>query len=312
MSTDNYETVLDDKEEIGYLISSIEESSKHARTLLFILATTTMYVLLTAFTGEITKIIELPILNVKMKSADFFLVSPILILFIYVYLHIYITELKKRMDLFDAITIHVRYLPYKRMMLFPWLLTFSNDKCQSTIYSKTITLISKIIFWYYTPVVLILLWGRYINQQDETSLMVFVCVTISLFYVFPIRKDNVLIPATVLTIIVFSFLSITIASVEQFREALNLNKLWSDFVTIVLDNSDTIKVVETENVYQKISLIGTLIFTILALMLPFLLRFFKLNLTSTVSGHQVGFVVKVVVSTLAAVLFLFNILSYIS
>ena len=74
---------IGEDKELELLIKAIEESSKHARNLLFILVVTSLYVLLAAYSESLEDKLKLPVLAVDVQTQQFNALSPMIILGVY-------------------------------------------------------------------------------------------------------------------------------------------------------------------------------------------------------------------------------------
>jgi hypothetical protein len=105
---------LSDDKQIELLATSIEESSKHARNLLLTLVVSSLYVLLAAYSTGVHNTLKLPVLDVDVDTSEFYAISPIIILAIFMYMHIYVSDLRSRLAAFDNLNIPCNGLPSPR------------------------------------------------------------------------------------------------------------------------------------------------------------------------------------------------------
>src|ERR1039458_8828514 len=129
--------------------------------------------------------VELPVLKVAVSSQEFLAVSPLLIVVLYLYLHICVDDLRQRLRIFDRLHLQVAYVPFSRMLLFPSLLTMGfasqnpsvqlpsidAELSQPTLPKTYVSSIVRLIVWGFAPLVLFLLWVRFIGEQQVVSLI---------------------------------------------------------------------------------------------------------------------------------------------
>lgn len=242
-SADDATLKLRPRDELDYLIKSIEETSKHARTVLFLLAAACSYILIAAFGGAASEIgvwsmfgagddtLRLPMLEIDVSKEQFFMLSPILLLSLYLYLHIYIDELRQRLDTFAAADVKCAKLPDSFMMLFPWIGVFSHprgndDSCQNI--RKTawyIKLASGLLIWLMGPMAILALWFKFVLEEKAISIIpclaVIVAGPIAFRQLWAGRTSSIF-----QGILGFVFIVATTSSVPSLRDFLGLGIVW--------------------------------------------------------------------------------------
>ncbi|MCH8041404.1 MAG: hypothetical protein IH977_13835 [Nitrospinae bacterium] len=219
---------LSEEKEFELLVKSIEDAAKHARSLLFFLVISSVYVLVAAFSKTVAKQINLPVLNAPVETSYFFAISPVVILGIYLYLHIYIRELTNRLTVFDSLLVACPNVPSPRLLLFPWLFIFSNQRTNSLF----LTLVSNTIIWFFGPIVLFSLWLGYVGQEHISSIIPCLCLIASIFSTTSGHVSQKASGwASGFSGIVLLF--ITIASVPDYREFFVFEFAWSFFKEIL-------------------------------------------------------------------------------
>lgn len=185
---------LSEEKEFDLLAKAIEDTSKHARTLLFILVISSIYVLIVAFSKDVDPafafnenlsekeraaktILTLPVLDVDVQLSVFFTLSPIVLLGMYLYLHIYVLELNTRLQEYDNLKINCQNISSPRLLLFPWLFIFASQSKSKF----SLTLVSNTIIWFLGPLVLLALWIRFVRIGGPTSATPCICSIVSFF-----------------------------------------------------------------------------------------------------------------------------------
>ncbi len=256
---------LDEEKEFDLIVNSIAEASKHSRNLLFLLIASSLYVLITAFSNTASNELLLPVFGVTVATKDFFAVSPIVIVAVFLYLHIYVGQLARRLQKYDELTIDLdtnTFSPDPRIYLFPWILTFSEfarepryfDKTnQLQGYSKTIKIrvsenlnrvgplnkfapiISNLLIWYLGPLVLVVIWIQFLAQHQLISVIPALCLVIALGILFSEKYEKLqfyILWIFSSTIIMLS----NFAVVPSYRSAIGLDAVWAPlklFLTIL-------------------------------------------------------------------------------
>lgn len=211
---------IGEEKEIEYFLRTIEEASKHVRSLLFLLLLTSIYVVVAAYTGDWkSETLILPILDAEISRRWFFAISPIFILFNYVYMHLFLKDAIKRGEIYSNLPIETTLIP-KGYLIFPWFLPISEEDKDPTTRSfgrRFIMFCIDLIFWWYGPAVLLIILMAYIFHNDIAALVPYVCFCLSIIhYVVNSRftKSNF----TIFRLAYFSFLLlfITLTAIPSF------------------------------------------------------------------------------------------------
>lgn len=232
---------LDDEKQFDLLVESISEASKHARNLLFVLVISSLYVLVAAYSGNRSPKLKLPVLEVEVPTSEFYAISPLIIFGIYMYMQIYVADLRRRLSIFDNLSIECRRLPSPRLVLYPWLLTFASpsgvfdrredaparprrpaDSGKPSLY---VQIVSMFAVWLLGPAVIFTLWVRFIGHADPTSIIPCACLIGALYSLSPAPGSRRIVTIAI-TAVGFGLLVTTAASVPDFRDALALHQVW--------------------------------------------------------------------------------------
>lgn len=230
---------LAESKELDLVLKSIEEASKHARNLLFILVISSIFVLITAYSGGVKAELLLPVLAVRVKPSEFFVISPVVILCIYAYMHIYVNELKYRISIYDGMNIKLSSSADSRVLLFPWLLTFNSSFPlklknlkkdglikRANLPSLYVYLVSSFLVVLLGPTILFAMWVKFVGNEDPVSIIPCICLIVSCFLSLPNINLSKWINVAV-TVLSFMFLAITILSVPDFRRFVAFEEFWA-------------------------------------------------------------------------------------
>ncbi len=240
--------------EVELIIKSIEEGSKHSRNLLLTLLVSSLYILLAAFSGDMSDKIKLPIINLEVNNLQFFLFSPLIILSLYLYLHIYVGDLRRKLVLFERFKLNLQHADFSSMLLFPWIVTMAfsdsshrvdvanqsrNDEQTSFAMPKIYIRFTAIFsVWIFAPCVLFALWVRFVGQQRLISLIPCIAIIVSIYGSSKLYARN---KTTKILAIIASFMliGISFASVPELREFLPFDIIWKTTLTLanlILEN----------------------------------------------------------------------------
>jgi hypothetical protein len=137
---------MDKKESPDWLIDNIAEASKNARGIYFLFIGFLAYCSLTIFSTTDREIIlnattKLPIINIDISIFGFSIVAPILSIFIFIYLQLYLFRLK------GLITdLRTNYRPVEKKRLYPWMLNIAEDP-EPGIIGKLQKIIIRVSIW---------------------------------------------------------------------------------------------------------------------------------------------------------------------
>ncbi len=165
----------------------VEEESKNARTLFFgillacvygwlTIASTTDVLLLTNSSSS-----QLPVISASIPIVSFYIVGPLMLFVLYMYLHLHLQRLWERLADLPAVFPDGRSLGKRA---YPWLLTglvYSYNpylKNRRPPLSRLQTAISLLVTWWLMPLTILLFWTRYLRRHEwiGTSLHIVVLV----------------------------------------------------------------------------------------------------------------------------------------
>jgi len=148
------------------LINNIAEASKNARKIYLLYIGLLAYSALTVVSTSDRSIIlnepaRLPVINLNVSLDGFFIIAPLLSVFIFIYLQLYLNKLKRLIE-----NLRTNYLPIKEdQEIYPWMLNFVNE-LGSGFVARTQRLIVKFSLWWSLPTVLMFLALWYIKKHD--------------------------------------------------------------------------------------------------------------------------------------------------
>lgn len=213
---------ISEEKEVEYFLSTIEEASKHVRSLLFLFLIISIYVVVAAYTGDWqSETLVLPIVEAEISRRWFFAISPIFILFNYVYMHLYLKDLIIRGEIYSKLPIETTYID-KSYLFFPWILPVpekDRDPKTRSFARKFVTFWVNIIFWWSGPAVLLVILLAYIFQRDITALVPYACFCLSiLHYVMNSRFEKTNYKKFLLAYLSFFLLFITMTAVPAIPQ----------------------------------------------------------------------------------------------
>lgn len=176
---------ISEEKELEYFLATIEEASKHARSLFFILMLTSIYVVVAAYTGDWqSETLILPIVEAEISRRWFFVISPVFILFNYVYFHLYLKDLMTRREIYYNLDVETSLID-KTYFTYPWILPVKDtdrDPKTRSFARKFLGFWVNILFWWYGPAVLLAILMAYIFQQDVAALVPYICFCLSIIH----------------------------------------------------------------------------------------------------------------------------------
>ncbi|MCZ6702296.1 MAG: hypothetical protein O6940_04560 [Ignavibacteria bacterium] len=149
----------------GWLIDNIAEASKNARRIYLLFIGFLAYCTLTIVSTTDREIIlnetaRLPIVNIDVSIFGFFISAPLLCLFIFIYLQLYMHRLK------GLITdLRTNYPPVEKRRLYPWMLNIAEDP-EPGIIGRLQKIIVNFSLWWLLPIVLILFPLGFLRKHD--------------------------------------------------------------------------------------------------------------------------------------------------
>ncbi len=227
-----------DEKELEYFLKSFEEASKHVRFLLFLLLLSSIYVVIAAYTGNWqNETLVLPLLEAEISRRWFFGISPMFILFNYVYFHLYLKDLITRGLIFRNLDIECS-LVEKRFLLYPWMLPpdkENQDPKTRSFNQRFLVFCINMIFWWSGPAVLLAILMAYIFQQDIAALVPYVCFCLSiLHYVLNSRVAKSNFKKFFMTYLSLFLFFITITAVPAIPEFFGIAKIEEDTFSVII------------------------------------------------------------------------------
>ena len=148
------------------LISNIAQVSQNARSIYLLYIGFLAYCALTVFGTSDRRIIlnesaRLPIINLDVSLDGFFILAPILAVFVFIYLQLYLSKLQR---LFDAL--RTRYAPIREdEEIYPWMLNFVGE-LRTGLVARLQRFIVDFSIWWSMPMVLMVLAAWYLKKHD--------------------------------------------------------------------------------------------------------------------------------------------------
>ena len=177
-------------------LSAVEEISKNARSIFFVLLLACVYCWLTIATTSDVKLItnsissRLPIIDTEMPIVPFYFAAPMVLVCVYVYFHFYLGRLWRALALLPAKFPDGRTLDERA---YPWLVN-AIVRSQYTVLSTDMPRLARLevlgttfFAWWAVPLSLIGFWIRYLPRHDwfGTGLHIgFLVISISLAFIF--------------------------------------------------------------------------------------------------------------------------------
>jgi hypothetical protein len=172
-------------------------------------------------------------------------VSPILILALYLYLHICIGDLRRRLRIFEQLNLRLRFAPFAGMLVFPSIITLAfagprgrdllqradGEMPELALSSLYVFVVVIVVVWGFAPLILLALWLRFIGQQQMVSLIPCAAV-IAALYGSSGGAARSKLSGIMGAIISTALLGISIASVPALRTELSLGPAWAMAVAI--------------------------------------------------------------------------------
>lgn len=156
-------------------LNVVEEASRNSRNIFFLMLSANAYVLLSAATMKDKTLIlndtssTLPIIGTSMPIAYFYMASPVLLLALYAYFHLYLLRLFENMADLPAVFPDGHPLHKKA---YPWLIgglvcaNVARLKNDRPVLSGLQVFFSIILGWGFVPFTLLFIWGRYMPMHD--------------------------------------------------------------------------------------------------------------------------------------------------
>jgi Cdc6-like AAA superfamily ATPase len=240
------------REELSHFLKGVEETAKQARSLLVVLTTACAFVLVAAFSPDVDKAIRLPFIGNEVSRDTFFTLSPIVLLSMYLYLQVYIQELRGRFSRLQEFRIRTSVPePLLRDLLFLWFFIMALETRQTAALSKDaeqfacpgvqtdyevpfLYPFAVFVVWLMGPIVLAVLWILFLREGKSLALIP--CGALVLSGTIAVRSIRLKMArtTTVVLVIISIFVVIwTFASVERFRNQTYLVYIWQARYAVV-------------------------------------------------------------------------------
>ncbi|MFB3062010.1 MAG: pentapeptide repeat-containing protein [Candidatus Binatia bacterium] len=175
-------------------LKQVEETSRNARKIFFIVLLGCAYSWLTIATTTDARLVTdspsspLPIIHTEIPIATFYWVAPVMLLTLYFYLHLYLQRLWQGLSRLPAVFPDGRALDERA---YPWLLNgltrsyLKQLKDHRPSLSRLEIFFSTVLAWWIVPATLLLFWLRYLPRHDwmGTALHIGLIVIASAFWV---------------------------------------------------------------------------------------------------------------------------------
>jgi len=153
------------KEAPPWLVGNITEASKNARKIYFLYIGFLAYCALTVVSTTDRQIIlnetaRLPIVNLDVSLNGFFILAPLLAIFVFVYLQLYLQRLSGLIS-----DLRTRYAPVEKRRLYPWMMNIAEDPEPGRT-GKLPGVLLGLSLWWSLPVVLILFAVWFVKKHD--------------------------------------------------------------------------------------------------------------------------------------------------
>jgi len=148
------------------LIANIAEASKNARSLYIVFVGLLAYSALTVFSTDDRRIVlneaaRLPVINLDVSLNGFFILAPILSIFMFVYFQLYLLKLKR---LLEDLRTNFKSIKEDRE-IYPWMINFSSELGTGFL-GHTQSFIVTFSLWLSLPIVLMLFAIWYLKKHD--------------------------------------------------------------------------------------------------------------------------------------------------
>ncbi|HDP98771.1 MAG TPA: pentapeptide repeat-containing protein [bacterium] len=149
----------------SWLLANIAEASKNARKIYLLFIGLLSYIALTIVSTTDRQIIlnepaRLPIINVEVPLNGFFILSPFLSIFVFIYFQIYLLKLRRLVS-----ELNEKYPSVSTSQLYPWMFNFA-DELKSGFIGAVQKLIINFSLWWAMPLVLALNVFWYIKKHS--------------------------------------------------------------------------------------------------------------------------------------------------
>jgi len=162
------------------VLQTIEETSKNARTVFIAIIAACVYSWVAIATAPDAGLIAnaesitLPIIGAEISVFGFFMVSPLILLRMFVYFHLYLQRLWEDFSHLPAIFPDGKRLDQKT---YPWLLNglvrrhFEKLRGGRTLTAHMEEIVTILVSWYMVPFTLFIFWFAYLRSQHVEGLI---------------------------------------------------------------------------------------------------------------------------------------------
>jgi uncharacterized protein YjbI with pentapeptide repeats len=166
----------------------IEETCRNARATFFTLIFACIYswlVIITTQDRELViegDVVPLPIISTAIPMSAFYLITPILIISVFLYFHLYLQRLWSGLAEMPAVFPDGRPLQSR---VYPWILTgivrsrFKNLAPTADVFSRFEELVSIIFAWWIVPATILAFWAGFLPRHEWLGSLLHVVVFIS-------------------------------------------------------------------------------------------------------------------------------------
>jgi uncharacterized protein YjbI with pentapeptide repeats len=253
-----------------WLLENITEASKIASKIYLIYVGFLAYSALTVVSTTDRQIIlnstaRLPLVNVEVSLNGFFIVAPLIAIFVFFYFQLYLHRIKGLIN-----DLRVNYAPTEKRRLYPWLINIAEDP-EPGIIGMLQKVIVRFSVWWSLPIVLTFFAFGFIRKHDPTFCYIVgalpilgtLIVLLFWFYYEPVRKNSFTKNIVGKVILAFSVVLLDLSLLFFIiPPALEGNKYEFDDVRYFLNNllfvdlSYKILVTEQKEEYQNIYWLG--------------------------------------------------------
>ncbi|MCW4048248.1 MAG: pentapeptide repeat-containing protein, partial [Candidatus Bathyarchaeota archaeon] len=148
-----------------WLIDNIAEASKNARRIYLLYVSFLAYCALTVATTSdrqiiLDDVVRLPFLHLDVSLIGFFIIAPLAVIFLFIYLQLYLARIK------GLITdLRGNYAPIEKRRLYPWMLNIAEDPEAGSV-GKLQEGVTKISLWWLLPLILVLFALWFVKKHD--------------------------------------------------------------------------------------------------------------------------------------------------
>ncbi|GBE33915.1 secreted effector protein pipB2 [bacterium BMS3Bbin06] len=160
-----------------WLIENIAEASRNARKIYLFYNSFLAYCTLTIINISdrqlvLNETVHLPLINTNVQLINFFIIAPLIAIFIFIYLQIYLHRIKGL-----KVDLRSNYSPIEKRRLYPWILNIAEDP-ESGCIGELHVGIFKLSVWWLLPIFLIFMTFFVVKKHDPVLSYVLGAVSI--------------------------------------------------------------------------------------------------------------------------------------